>query len=140
MRAPLGSNVWGSRMAWRVLAVVCGSTIGLVGCGGSEIVCAPLPPWAVAVDVRDSVTDAPLVDGARGAVHLDGHIDSLRPQPIYLFPDTVLVGGESEGIVEVRVERPGYAPWIAAGVRTRLVGSPCAGWDTQALTARLQAE
>jgi hypothetical protein len=127
-------------MAWRVLAVVCGSTIGLVGCGGSEIVCAPLPPWAVAVDVRDSVTDAPLVDGARGAVHLDGHIDSLRPQPIYLFPDTVLVGGESEGIVEVRVERPGYAPWIAAGVRTRLVGSPCAGWDTQALTARLQAE
>jgi hypothetical protein len=139
MRAPLGSNVWGSRMAWRVLAVVCGSTIGLVGCGGSEIVCAPLPPWAVAVDVRDSVTDAPLVDGARGAVHLDGH-DSLRPQPIYLFPDTVLVGGEAEGIVEVRVERPGYAPWIAAGVRTRLVGSPCAGWDTQALTARLQAE
>ena len=127
-------------MAWRVLAVICGSTIGLAGCGDDEVLCAPLPPWAVAVDVRDSVTDASLVDGARGAVHLDAHIDSLRPQPIYLFPDTVLVGGESEGIVEVRVERAGYAPWIAAGVRTRLVGSPCPSWDTQALTARLQPE
>ena len=127
-------------MAWRVLAVVCGSTMGLVGCGSSEVLCPPLPPWAVAVDVRDSVTDASLVDGARGAVHLDTRIDSLRPQPIYLFPDTVLVGGESEGIVEVRVERAGYAPWIAAGVRTRLVGSPCSSWDTQALTARLQPE
>ena len=127
-------------MAWRLLAVVCGSTLGLDGCRGGEILCAPLPPWAVAVDVRDSVTDAPLVDGARGAVPLDDHIDSLQPQPIYLFPDTVLVGGESEGIVEVHVERAGYAPWIAAGVHTRLVGSPCASWDTQALTARLQPE
>ena len=127
-------------MAWRVLAVICGGTIGLVGCGDDEVLCAPLPPWAVAVDVRDSVTDASLVDGARGAVHLDAHIDSLRPQPIYLFPDPVLVGGESEGLVEVRVERAAYAPWIAAGVRTRLVGSPCPSWDTQALTARLQPE
>jgi hypothetical protein len=128
-------------MSWRFSVLVLGSTVvGLVGCGSSDILCAPLPPWAVAVDVRDSVTGASLIDGARGAVHLEVQIDSLRPEPIYLFPDTVLVGGESEGIVEVRVERAGYAPWIAAGVHTRLVGSPCAAWDTQALTARLQAE
>jgi hypothetical protein len=127
-------------MAWRFLVLVWGSTMGLAGCGSDEVLCAPLPPWAVAVDVRDSVTDASLIDGARGAVHLEAHIDSLRPEPIYLFPDTVLVGGESEGIVEVRVERARYAPWIATGVHTRLVGSPCAAWDTQALTARLQPE
>ncbi len=126
-------------MGWRILVVVCGS-VGVVGCGSSEVLCPPLPPWAVAVDVRDSVTDASLVEGARGAVQLDARVDSLRPQPIYLFPDTALVGGESEGIVEVRVERAGYAPWIAGGVRTRLVGSPCSSWDTQALTARLQLE
>ncbi|MDQ3222663.1 MAG: hypothetical protein M3Q75_04200 [Gemmatimonadota bacterium] len=99
-----------------------------------------LDPIVGAVDVRDSVTDASLVEGARGAVQVESRIDSLRPEPIYLFPDTVLVGGESEGIAEVRVERAGYAPWIAAGVRTRLVGDPCASWDTQALTARLQPE
>ena len=127
--------------SWRIFGLVCGSTLGLVGCGSDDILCAPLPPWAVAVDVRDSVTDAHLVDGTRGAVHLDARTDSLRPEPIYLFfPDTVLVGGEVEGIVEVRLERAGYAPWTAAGVRTRLVGSPCSSWDTQALTARLQPE
>lgn len=128
-------------MASRIFALVFGSTMVLAGCGSDDVLCAPLPPWAVAVDVRDSVTDAHLVDGTRGAVHLDAHVDSLRPEPIHLsFPDTVLVGGETEGIVEVRLERAGYAPWIAAGVRTRLVGSPCGTWDTQELTARLQPE
>ena len=122
------------------LGVLFCSTMGLPGCGDDQVLCAPLPPWAVAVDVRDSVSDASLVNGARGAVQLGLSIDSLRPQTIHVFPDTVLVGGEAEGIVEVRVERDGYAPWVASGVRTRLVGRPCASWDTQALTARLQLE
>lgn len=114
--------------------------MGLIGCGSEDVLCAPLPPWAVAVDVRDSVTNAPLASGARGAVQLGSRVDSLRPDRIYVSPDTVLVGGEAEGIVEVRVEHAGYTPWLASGVRTRLEGSPCASWDTQRLTARLQPE
>jgi hypothetical protein len=38
--------------------------ISLLGCGEDQVVCAPLPPWAVAVEVRDSVTGALLVSGA----------------------------------------------------------------------------
>ena len=114
----------------------------LLACSEDQVFCAPLPAWAVAVDVRDSVTNVPVVSGARGAVFLAGALDdSLRPERLlHLFPDTVLVGGMSVGRVEVRIEHVGYRPWTATDVQTRLSQGECPDWETHELTARLQAE
>jgi hypothetical protein len=114
----------------------------VMGCSdpAGDVVCAPLPPWAVSVDVRDSVTNAPLIGGSTGSVQLADTTDILYPDILYPYVDSALVGGYREGLVEVRVERPGYASWSVGGVRTRLVGSSCPQWDTQRLTARLQPE
>jgi hypothetical protein len=113
----------------------------LVGCSDSQVICAPLPPWAVAVDVRDSVTDALLASQARGAVFLAGALDdSLRPERLlHLSSDTLLVGGITEGLVDVHVEHPGYLGWSATNVQTRLGGGDCPDWETQELVARLQS-
>jgi hypothetical protein len=105
-----------------------------------DVVCAPLPPWAVAVDARDSVTNAPLIGGSSGSVQLADTTDVLSATILYPYTDSALVGGYHEGIVEVRVERSGYATWVATGVRTRLVGDQCPQWETQNLMARLQPE
>jgi hypothetical protein len=113
----------------------------LLGCSSdSQVICAPLPPWAVAVDVRDSVTNAPLASQARGAVFLAGALeDSLRSERLlHLSSDTLLVGGMTEGLVEVRVEHAGYLGWTATGVQTRLSAGECPDWETQELVARLQ--
>jgi hypothetical protein len=112
----------------------------LAGCSDSQVICAPLPPWAVAVDVRDSVTDATLASQARGAVFLAGALeDSLRPDRlVHLSSDTLLVGGMTEGLVEVRVEHDGYLGWTATGVQTSLSEGDCPSWETQELVARLQ--
>jgi hypothetical protein len=112
----------------------------LVGCSDSQAICAPLPPWAVAVDVRDSVTAAPLASEARGAVFLAGALeDSLRHERLlHLSSDTLLVGGMTEGLVDVRIEHPGYLGWLATGVQTRLSQGECPDWETQELVARLQ--
>jgi hypothetical protein len=67
--------------------------------------------------------------------------DSLRPDLLFhLSSDTLLIGGISEGRVEVRVQHPGYLPWVARGVQTRLDRGECSDWVTQELVARLQAE
>ena len=115
----------------------------LLGCAENDVLCAPLANWAVAVDVRDSATNSLLSSQARGAVFLAGVLDdSLRPDLLFhLSSDTLLVGGITEGRVEVRVQYPGYQPWVARDVQTRLDRSgDCADWVTQRLVARLQAE
>ncbi|HEY9014212.1 MAG TPA: hypothetical protein VIM84_04005 [Gemmatimonadales bacterium] len=111
----------------------------LVACGEDQVLCPPIASQAVAVDVRDSLTDGPVVSAARGAVFLAGILDdSLRRDRVFsLFPDSVLVGGKSEGQVEVRVEHPDYLPWTTS-VQTHLSGGECPTWETQPLTARLQ--
>ena len=116
------------------------ASLAVLSCSEPDVNCAPLPPWAVAVDVRDSVSDVDLNEGAAGAVQLGNFTDSLHAEQFYLFPHAVLLGGYQEGIVEVRVERPGYANWVATGVRTRLTAGECPQWETQHLTARLQPE
>jgi hypothetical protein len=119
------------------------SLMPLLACGENEVLCAPLPNWAVAVEVRDSVTGLLLSSQARGAVFLAGVLDdSLRPDLLFhLSPDTLLIGGITEGRVEVRVQHAGYLPWVARDVQTRLDHSgDCADWVTQELVARLQAE
>ena len=114
----------------------------LLGCGEGDILCAPSPNRAVAVDVRDSVTNSLLSSTARGAVFVGAVLDdSLRPDRVpSLSSDTLLIGGMTEGLVEVRVQHPGYLPWVASDVQTRLDGGGvCAHWETEELVARLQA-
>jgi hypothetical protein len=114
----------------------------MLGCQSDPtyVLCAPLPPWAVAVDVRDSVTNAPLIGGSSGSVQLADTTDNLQPDILYPYTDSALVGGYRVGLVVVRVERPGYASWSVAGLRTRLSAGECPQWETQTLTARLQPE
>ena len=107
-------------------------------CGDDEVLCSPLRPEAVAVDVREAGTNLPLARGTRGAAQIGEQIDSLVLDRISEFPDSVLVGGSSAGVYEVRVEHEGYAPWSQGNVQARLSGSPCPGFETQVLTAELQ--
>ena len=129
MRAPLVFGV-----AW-LLASACTTPEGLV-------VCAPLGPGAIAVTVRDSVTGAIVADSAHGAAVAVAPgfavADTLIRASWYPFADSVLYGGMYVGVVNVHVDRPGYQTWRANGVRTSTAGTPCAGWVTQSLTARLQ--
>jgi hypothetical protein len=114
--------------------------VSLSGCNGGQVICAPLPPWAVAVDVRDSVTGARLTSGAKGAVFLGETLDdSLRAERLlHLSSDSMLVGGMTEGQVEVRIEHAGYLGWTGTDVQTRLGPGQCPDWETQELVARLQ--
>jgi hypothetical protein len=107
-------------------------------CVDDEVLCSPLRPEAVAVDVREAGTNLSLARGTRGAAQTGEQIDSLVLDRISELPDSLLVGGSSEGVYEVRVEREGYAPWSQGNVRARLSGSPCPGFETQVLTAELQ--
>ena len=133
MRAPLAI------CAACLVASACADPAGVVSC-------APLGPGAIAVTVRDSVTGAIVADSAHGAaagvadlgMYSLAVADSLIRASWYPFADSVLYGGMHVGVFEVRIDRPGYQTWRAAGVRTRTAGTPCAGWVTQSLTARLQ--
>jgi hypothetical protein len=53
----------------------------VVGCGENDVLCAPLANWAVAVDVRDSVTDALVVSEARGRCSWQGYSMKSSPRP-----------------------------------------------------------
>ena len=118
------------------------AALSIMSCGDStgQVICAPLPDQAVAVDVRDSVSNASLIGGSSGSVQLADTSDILRPDILYPYTDSALVGGYRVGLVEVQIERPGYVSWSVAGVRTRLSGGDCPQWETQRLTARLQPE
>ena len=107
-------------------------------CADDEVLCSPLRPEAVAVDVREASTNLALARGTRGAAQIGKQVDSLVLDRISELPDSVLVGGSSEGVYEVRVEHEGYAPWSRGNVQARLSGSPCPGFETQVLTAELQ--
>jgi hypothetical protein len=108
------------------------------GCADDEVLCAPLRAQAAAVDVREAGTNLSLAAGARGAAQTGTRIDSLALDRIAESPDPVLLGGTTEGIYEVRVEREGYGAWSQTNVQVRLTGSPCPTLETQVLTAHLQ--
>jgi hypothetical protein len=135
----LGRNNGATSMGWRLLGTGLIASLSLEACDSGHVFCAPLFPEAVAVDVRDSITNASLVETARGAVQAGDVIDSMQVGIAPMFSGPVLVGGGIEGTVEVRVEHAGYSPWVSVDVRTQLSDAgPCPGWDTQPLTARLQ--
>lgn len=100
--------------------------------------CGRNGPPAVAVNVREAGTDRNLAAGAHGAIQAGSRIDSLSPGRSALFPDSVLLGGVRDGIYEVRVEHPGYQPWVQADVAVQVTGYPCPELETQGLTALLQ--
>jgi hypothetical protein len=100
--------------------------------------CGRLGPKAVAVDVREAVTNRSLAAGASGLAQTAIDTYSLSLGRSALFPDSVLVGGLTNGIYEVRVQRPGYQPWVQTNVDVQVTGYPCPELVTQALTAELQ--
>jgi hypothetical protein len=110
----------------------------VAACGDDDVLCSPLRPEAVAVDVREAGTNLALARGSRGAAQIGKQTDSLVLDRISELPDSVLVGGSSQGVYEVRVEHEGYAPWSQGNVHARLSGSPCPAFETQVLTAELE--
>jgi hypothetical protein len=117
--------------------LVCTLLLG-AACADDDVACSPSRPEAVAIDVREAGTNLPLASGTRGAAQIGDQIDSLVLDLIGEVPDSVLVGGNSVGVYEVRVEHDGYAPWSQGDVRARKAGSPCPGFEIQLLTAELQ--
>jgi hypothetical protein len=101
--------------------------------------CGRVGPKAVAVDVREAGTNRSLVAGAHGTAQTAIDTYSLSLGRSAGFPDSVLVGGLTNGIYEVRVQHPGYQPWVQTDVDVEVTGYPCPELVTQALTAELQA-
>ena len=110
------------RLAFSLLPRALLPLVTVTACGMGAVECAPLPPWAVAVNALNGTLE-----------------DSLRhDRLVHLSSDSLLVGGSTVGLVEVRVEHPDYQPWVAANVETRLTQGECPAWEAQLLTARLQ--
>jgi hypothetical protein len=116
----------------------CISLAGVSGCVDSQVACSPTIPAAVAVVVRDSVTDSLVVDSAKGIVVGMGIADSLFRGPALQFGDSVLMGGRQVGRVYIQIDRPGFQQWVATRVQTRLSGGECPSFITTVLTARMQ--
>jgi hypothetical protein len=112
------------------------STVG--ACSLDTVNCSPSIASAVAVVVRDSLTDSLVVDSALGIVIGAAGPDTMFRGPILQFGDSVLVGGTQAGVVSVQVQRPGYQTWLVNGVHTRLSGGDCPAFITTVLTARMQ--
>ncbi len=117
-----------------VVLAACGfaatACIQVVG-NDDEVYCTAELRYGVVVEVRDAVTDAPLL-GARGAVHEGTYVDSLRPLGASNLGHAA---GERSGTYSVNVERSGYAPW---GVGNVVVSRDRCHVQTVRLVARLQ--
>ena len=100
--------------------------------------CPPDAVPAVAVEVRDSVSGAPIASGTRGVVQDGQYVDSLKPFG-YLDDGTTLVSlsaaDERPGTYAVTVERQRYKQWRLAGV---VVAAGSCHVETVNLVALLQ--
>ncbi len=119
------------------VGVLCAALVGACSAddGGP---CARVGTKAVAVDVREAGTNQSLAAGAHGTAQTAIDTYDLALDRSALFPDSVLVGGLTNGIYEVRVQHPGYQPWVQTNVDVRNIGFPSPELETQALTAQLQ--
>ena len=92
---------------------------------------------AVQVEVRDSVTSAPVAEGAYGSVQDGAFVDSLRPRSFDSTGTLVGLGAAPgrAGTYVVLVRRLGYQDWRATGVVAR---SGDCGVLAAFLPARLQ--
>ena len=104
---------------------------GPLGCKGD---CAGVGAPAVDVTVVDAETGTSIAAGATLYLFRTGQAvraDSVTGGPRSM---TLLAGWDDEGQFDVVVERPGYFPWTANGVR---VDGDCTT-ETAFLTARLR--
>jgi hypothetical protein len=118
------------------------ASLGLAGChnpfaGGYS--CPAVVNPAIVVEIRDARTDAPVANGARGAVHEGAYVDSLTPYEGFGTAPFTLVSrraaDERPGTYSVEVNHPGYRAWNVAGVRA--VSGQC-GVETRRLSAALE--
>lgn len=122
------------------LVLVC---VTLAGChnpfsGGYS--CPAVVNPAIVVEIRDARTNAPLANGARGAVHEGAYVDSLTPYEDFGPDPFTLVSrraaDERPGTYSVEVNHPGYRAWNVAGVRA--VSGQC-GVKTRRVSASLES-
>jgi hypothetical protein len=96
----------------------------LVGCGqpfdpfgpGSHV-CTAIAIPGVAVDVRDSVTNAHVGRGARIVATSGRFADTLRVPADSDYEGAYGLATERPGVYTVTVEREGYRPWSRTGIR-----------------------
>lgn len=114
-----------------------GLVLFLTGCGyseGSIVYCDPAAPYLLTVHVQHAVTQVSLVDGARGAAHGTGGVDSLA-RVVLTGSDTALaIASLPSGRYTIQVERAGYQPWEQRNVF--IVRDDC-GTVAVALVAKL---
>lgn len=114
------------------LTVACSST-------PSEV-CLNEGRYSAVIDIRDSVTHAPLASGSRVRLEAQGFVDSVTvtlDQGSTSQSLRVGIGRNVIGVFTVTVTRPGYRPWIRSGVQVR--GDRCGVANTVSLVADLQA-
>ena len=88
-------------------------------CSGKDsldsLVCTGEFVPGVVVEVRDSLSGAPLAQGARGVVREGAFTDSLRPRTVA----SLQAAGERPGNYTVTVVHSGYAEWVLPGVQVQ---------------------
>jgi hypothetical protein len=107
--------------------------LGACGIGESTYCDLPVPPYALVIGVRDSVTNRPLARGTIGTADAPGVHDTL-----------ITMGDDSTGLVSAHnvpgtysivLRRPGYRDWTTDGVVVEW--GRCGGGNV-AVSARLQ--
>lgn len=99
--------------------------LALAGCSElpSEHACGTVVQAAVEVVVRHAVTGQPLVDGATGTVTDGDYQDVLQAQHGECAGATcerlLRAAWERPGTYTVRVQHPGFAPFLAEGVEAK---------------------
>ena len=66
--------------------------------------------------MREAGTNRSLAAGATGTAQAAIDTYSLSLGRSALFPDSVLIGGLTNGMYEVRVQHPGHQPWVQTNV------------------------
>lgn len=110
------------------------SLLGACGINDPPFCDPPVPPNALYVGVRDSVSDRPLARGTIGTADAAGVHDTLIT---YGDDSTTLYSSRNvPGTYRVVLRRAGYRDWVAEGVRVEW--GRCGGGNV-GLAARLQA-
>jgi hypothetical protein len=76
---------------------------------------------AIVVEIKDAQTGIPIAQGAQGAVREGTYADSLRPYGGISPDPATLVSLQAAlgrpGTYSIDVQRAGYLPWTASGVK-----------------------
>lgn len=129
-----------SHRAGRMVPVLLGaSALPLVGCdqlvGPMTRVCTAIAMPAIAVEVRDASTDAPVGPGARIVASSGRFADTVHVPANSNYQGAYGLASERAGVYTVTVEQQGYQPWSRAGIR--VVADEC-HVKTVSVIARLQ--